>query len=105
MDYAKGCQECNKHGPLKHLPTVDLQYVVKHWPFRGGAIDVIGKISPPSSKGHRFIILATDYFTKWVEAEPMQTITQNAVIKFLENIVYKFGIPQTIVSDDATIFE
>ena len=35
----------------------------------------------------------------------MQTITQNAVIKFLENIVYMFGIPQTIVSDNATIFE
>ena len=35
----------------------------------------------------------------------MQTVTQNAVIKFLENIVYKFGIPQTIVSNNATIFK
>ena len=35
----------------------------------------------------------------------MQTVTQNAVIKFLKNIVYRFGIPQTIVSDNAIIFE
>ena len=105
IEYAKGCQECQKHGPLKHLPTVDLQFIIKPWPFRGWAIDVIGNISPPSSKGHGFIILATDYFTKWVEAEPIQTVTQNAVVKFLENIVYRFGIPQTIVSDNASIFE
>ena len=58
-----------------------------------------------SSKGHGFIILATDYFTKCVEAEPMQTVTQNAVVKFLENIVDRFGIPQTIVSENAFIFE
>ena len=90
---------------LKAVPTVDLQYVVKLWPFRGWAVDVIRKISPPFSKGHGFIILATDYFTKWVEPEPIQTVTQNAVIKFLENVVYIFGIPQTIVSNNATIFE
>ena len=75
IEYAKGCQECQKYEPLKHLPTVDLQYMIKPWPFRGWYIDVIVKISPPSSKGHGFIILAIDYFTKWVEAEPMQTVT------------------------------
>ena len=71
----------------------------------GWAIDVIGKISPHSLKGHGIIILATDYFTKWVKAEPVQTVTQNAVVKFLENIVYRFGILQTIVSDNASILE
>ena len=29
IEYAKECQECKKHGPLKHLPTVDLQYMIK----------------------------------------------------------------------------
>ena len=45
FDNGKGCQECQKHGHLKHLPIVDLQYVIKPWPFRGWAVDVIGKIS------------------------------------------------------------
>ena len=75
IDYAKGCQECQKYGPLKHLPIVDLQYVIKSWPFRGWAVDAIGKISPSYSKGHGFIILASNYFTKWIEAKPLQTIT------------------------------
>ena len=35
----------------------------------------------------------------------MQIVTQNAVIKFVENLVYRFGIPQTIVSDNVTIFK
>jgi hypothetical protein len=45
-----------------------LNPIIKPWPFRGWGIDLIGQINPPSSKGHKFVLLATDYFTKWVEA-------------------------------------
>jgi hypothetical protein len=38
--------------------------IVKTWPFRGWGLDCIGKIHPGSSKGHWFILVATDYFTK-----------------------------------------
>jgi hypothetical protein len=37
--------------------------IVKPWPFRGWGMDMIGKINPPSSKGHQFILAITDYFT------------------------------------------
>jgi hypothetical protein len=36
-------------------------------------MDMIGKINPPSSKGHQFILAITDYFTKWVEAIPIKS--------------------------------
>lgn len=39
-------------------------------------MDLIGKTYPHSSKRHTFIIVATDYFTKWMEAQPMVNITQ-----------------------------
>ncbi|GKV35610.1 hypothetical protein SLEP1_g43856 [Rubroshorea leprosula] len=72
INYAKGYRACQLHGPLQRAPASELHPIVKPWPFRGWAIDLIGKIYPPSSKGHSFIIVAIDYFTKWVEARPMK---------------------------------
>ena len=68
-------------------------------------MDVIGKISPPSSKNHAYILVATDYFTKWVEVVPLKTVSQSEVIKCIkENIIHRFGLPQTITADQDTLF-
>ena len=79
--------------------------IIQPWPFRGWRIDLIGQIFPPSSKGHKFILVATDYFTKWVEAIPLKTVTLKNMIDFVrEHIVYCFEIPQTITTDQGTMF-
>ena len=79
--------------------------IVKPWPFRGWGIDLIGQINPPSSKNHKFIVVATDYFTKWVEAIPLKNVTSADMIEFVrEHIIYRFGIPQTITTDQGTMF-
>jgi hypothetical protein len=60
---------------------------------------LIGQINPPSSKGHKFVLLATDYFTKWVEAIPLKKVTSENMVEFVkEHIIYRFGIPQTITT-------
>ncbi|CAN6699563.1 unnamed protein product [Malus baccata var. baccata] len=103
--YAQGCEECQRHGPLQHVPSVPLNPVVKPWPFRGWAMNFIGQIYLASSKGHTFIIVATDYFTKWVEASAVKSITSVAVKKFIETkILYRFGVPETIVTDRGPSF-
>ncbi|GKV17163.1 hypothetical protein SLEP1_g27699 [Rubroshorea leprosula] len=103
--YAKGCKSCQIHGPLQRVTASELNSIVKSWPFRGWAIDLIGKVYPPSSKGHSFIIVATDYFTKWLEAKPMKKVDQSNVIKFIkEGIVHRFGMPETITTDQGTVF-
>ncbi|KAM1271390.1 hypothetical protein ACFX2J_032214 [Malus domestica] len=103
--YARGYEECQRHGPLQHVPSVPLNPVVKPWPFRGWAMDFIGQIYPASSKGHTFIIVATDYFTKWVEASVVKSITSAAVKFFIETkILYRFGVPETIVTDHGPSF-
>ena len=49
--------------------------------------------------------MAKDYFTKWVEAIPLKTVTSMNMIDFVrEHIVYRFGIPQTITIDQGTMF-
>jgi hypothetical protein len=82
-----------------------LNPIIKPWPFRGWGIDLIGQINPLSSKGHKFVLLATDYFTKWVEAVPLKKVTSENLIEFVkEHIIYRFGIPQTITTDQGAQF-
>jgi hypothetical protein len=66
---------------------------------------MIGKINPPSSKGHQFILAITDYFTKWVEAIPMKSVASKDVVNFVkEHVIHRFGIPQTITTDGGSVF-
>ncbi|XP_059649915.1 uncharacterized protein LOC132295623 [Cornus florida] len=63
-------------------------------------MDLIGKVYPPSSKQHCFIIVATDYFTKWVEAVPMKSVHQEDMIRFIkQHVIHRFGIPESITTD------
>ena len=79
--------------------------IIKPWPFREWGIDLIGQIYPPSSKNHKFILVATEYFTKWVEVIPLKTVTSKEMIEFVkEHIVYRFGTPQTITTNQGSMF-
>ena len=63
----------------------------------------------PLSQGKRqtkFLLVVIDYFTKWAEAEALATITETKVQYFIwKNIVYRFGIPKTIISDNNLQFD
>ena len=103
---AKSCHGCQIHGDFKHQPPAALHPTIPSWPFDAWGIDVIGPIDPPSSGGHRFILAATDYFSKWAEAVPLREVKSGNVINFLERqIVYRFGIPHHITSDNAKAFK
>ena len=94
-----------KYGSIQRIPAIELHSIVKSWPFKGWAMDLIGKIHQESSKGHSFILVATDYFTKWLEAIPLKKVVEKDVIQFIkEQIIHRFGIPQSITSDQGTIF-
>jgi hypothetical protein len=68
-------------------------------------LDFIGEIHPASTKAHRFVLVATYYFTKWVEIMPLKNMTHREVIDFvLEHIIYRFGIPQTLTTNQGASF-
>lgn len=101
----KGCEACQKFGDIQSAPAAMLNPIKKPWPFRGWALDFIVMIDPASSKGHRFVLVATDYFTKWSEAVPLRNMTHKEVIKFItEPIIHRFGMPHTLRTDQGTSF-
>jgi hypothetical protein len=58
--YYKGCKSCQKFGDVQLAPTSMLHPIIKLWMFHSWALDVIGQIHPALSKGHRFVLIATD---------------------------------------------
>ena len=59
ITYSKGCQQYQRYGSIQRIPTVILHSIIKPWPFKGWAMELIGKIHPTSLKGHSFILVAT----------------------------------------------
>jgi hypothetical protein len=103
--YYQGCEECQKFDNIQLVPATMMHPIIKLWPFRGCGLDFIGQIHPLSSKGHRFMLVAMDYFTKWTEVVPLKNMTYKEVIEFImKHIIHRFGIPQTLTTDQGTSF-
>lgn len=66
---------------------------------------MIDQINPPTSKGHKFILVATDYFMKRAESVALKKVDSGDAIQFVtKHIIYRFGVPQTITTDQGSIF-
>jgi hypothetical protein len=103
--YYKGCETCQKFEDVQLTPTTMLHPIIKPWSFHGWALDFVGQIHPASSKRHRFMLVAMDYFTKWMEIVPLKNMMHREVIHFTsEHIAHRFGIPQTLTTDQGMLF-
>ncbi|XP_022030653.1 uncharacterized protein LOC110931577 [Helianthus annuus] len=98
------CRSFQKFAPQTIRPKNSLVPVTAAWPFQKWAVDIVGPF-PPAPGKLKYLIVAVDYFTKWVEAKPLAKITADNAKKFLwEHIVCRFGLPLYLVSDNGTQF-
>jgi transposase InsO family protein len=97
MDYQFFQKQTTKHAnPLR---PIDLS-----WPFAIWGIDVVG-VLPRAPGGFRFLFIVIDMFTKWMEAMLVVNITQDATVKFLQCIIYRFGVLKWVLIDHGTQFK
>ncbi|KAI5338936.1 hypothetical protein L3X38_018208 [Prunus dulcis] len=103
-DFVRRCHTCQIHANLSHKPPTLLQDMRTPWPFHTWGLDLIGTIHPLSD-GYIWILIATEYFTKWVKVIPLRKATGAVISNFIrEYIVCRFGIPYKMVTNNGTSF-
>eukprot|EP00253_Pinus_taeda_P010931 PITA_10931 len=104
-EYIRKCRSCQVSSGRQRKPAFPLQPVNIDQPFEQWGLDIIGEITPQSSKQYKCILTATDYFTKWVEAIPLKTTNSEGMIEFIDQfIITRFGVPNALVFYNASYF-
>jgi transposase InsO family protein len=102
--YVRSCDSCQRIGIPTSTDKMPLCAQVMIEPFEKWALDFVGPISPMSHRKN-YILVCTDYVTKWVEAKSLFRATENSVVEFIyEDIFTCFGVPHEIVTDQGTQF-
>jgi hypothetical protein len=103
--YYKGCESCQKLGDVQLTPAPMLHPIIKSWPFHGWALNFVGQIHHFLSKGHRFVLVATNCFMKWMKVVLLKNMMHRGVIHFiLEHIIHRFDIPQILTTYQGSSF-
>src|ERR1044072_810621 len=104
MNCARSCEKCQRFPNLSKASPSEITAIVSPWPFALWGVDLIG-LFPPGKSQLKWVIVAVDYFTKWIEAEAMATITSERVKTFYwKRLICRFGTPMTIISDNGQQF-
>ncbi|KAJ4813319.1 Pol-polyprotein [Rhynchospora pubera] len=102
--YVRRCEKCQFHARIPRQPPHPMQSISSSWPFDVWGLNLLGPF--PQGRGNvKFLVVAVEYFTKWIEAKPLATITSQKIVDFARHqIVYRYGIPHTFISDNGTQF-
>ena len=104
-EYVKKCDQCQRFTLNIYQPGGVLNPLFSLWLFAQWGLDIVGPFLKAVGN-KRYLLVGTDYFTKWVEAEPLVNIKDADAKRFIrKNIVTWFGIPHTLISDNGLQFD
>ncbi|GKE03824.1 reverse transcriptase domain-containing protein [Tanacetum coccineum] len=101
-DMVKSCDSCQRQGKISQKDEMPQNAIQVCEIFDVWGIDFMGPF--PSSRGNKYILVAVDYLSKWVEAKALPTNDARVVVKFLKSLFARFGTPRAIISDRGTHF-
>jgi hypothetical protein len=102
-DIVRRCEGCQFYARQTHLPAQALQTIPITWPFAVWNLDMVGPLREAPG-GFTHLLVAVDKFSKWIEARPIVNVRSEEAVSFFTNIIYRFGIPDTIITDNGTQF-
>ncbi|GJT82218.1 reverse transcriptase domain-containing protein [Tanacetum coccineum] len=101
-ELVKNCNSCQRQGKISQRDEMPQNSIQVCEIFDVWGIDFMGPF--PSSKGNKYILVAVDYLSKWVEAKALPTNDARVVVRFLKALFARFGTPRAIISDRGTHF-
>nr|GEX06491.1 reverse transcriptase domain-containing protein [Tanacetum cinerariifolium] len=101
-ELVKHCDSCQRQGKISQRDEMPQNAIQIYEMFDVWGIDFMGPF--PSSQGNKYILVAVDYLSKWVEAKVLPTNDGPVVCKFLKSLFARFGAPRAIISDRGTHF-
>jgi hypothetical protein len=105
INVVKTCQICQKFSKSITSPSQDIKLTAPTWPLQKWGIDIVGPL-PTAQGNYKYTVVAIEYFTKWIEAKPLVSITSVSIQKFFwQNIICRFGVPQEVVVDNGRQFD
>ncbi|GJS65179.1 reverse transcriptase domain-containing protein [Tanacetum coccineum] len=102
FELIKSCDACQRQGKISQRDEMPQNAIQVCEIFDVWGIDFMGPF--PSSRGNKYILVAVDYLSKWVEAKALPTNDARVVVKFLKSLFSRFGAPRAIISDRGTYF-
>ena len=94
----KKCKGCQHYATQIHMPASELQTIPITWPFAVWCLDMVGPFQP--ARGNMtHILVMVDKFTKWVEVKPIRKCDGKTTVKFLKDIILRYGYPHGIITD------
>jgi transposase InsO family protein len=85
------------------MPAQTLQMILPSWPFVVWGLDIVEPF-PCAISRYRFLYVAIDKFTKWLEATPVVKINKQSIVKFINSIICIFGVPNRIITNNGSQF-
>jgi ribonuclease HI len=95
------CQGCQFYARQMHLPAQALQTIPITWLFAVWGLDLVGPLQKAPG-GFSHLLVAIDKFSKWIEVRPLTSIGSEQAMAFFTNIIHRFGVPNSIITDNGT---
>jgi hypothetical protein len=102
-EIVRTCEGCQFYARKTNLPAHALQTIPVTWPFAVWGLDIVGPL-PKAPGGYTHLLVAIDKFSKWVKVRPITNLRADQVVTFSTDIIYRFGVPNSIITDNVSQF-
>jgi transposase InsO family protein len=102
-EIVRTCEGCQFYARRSNLPVHVLQTIPVTWPFAVWGLDIVGPLRKAHG-GYTHLLVTIDKFSKWLEVRPITNLRAEEAVTFLTDIVYRFGVPNSIITDNGSQF-
>jgi ribonuclease HI/transposase InsO family protein len=102
-EIVRTCEGCQFYARKSNLPAHVLQTIPVTWPFAVWGLDIVGPLRKAPG-GYTHLLVSIDKFSKWVEVRPITNLRAEQAVTFFTDIVYRFGVPNSIIIDNVSQF-